>query len=237
MEFFRRNKVLLLIISLLICLWLCLMPKKLSKEPGMNVKTPSANEIKLANPAYTSNISIEEALNQRRSIREFKNKSVNLQQIAQLLWASQGITSKEGFRTAPSAGALYPLEIYLVSGNIEKLPAGIYHYIPATHSLYKIKEGDVRNHLAEAALGQEVVRHAAASIVITAEFSQTINKYGEKGKQFVFMEAGHAAQNIYLQSISLALGTVSVGAFDENQLKIILGIKEIPLYILPVGRI
>ncbi|WP_392538644.1 SagB/ThcOx family dehydrogenase [Legionella sp. 227] len=213
------------------------MPKKLSKEPKINPQSKPPIEIKLPKPAYTSHISIEEALKKRRSVRQYKNEAITLQHVAQLLWASQGVTSNNGLRTAPSAGALYPLEVYLVSGNIEKLPAGIYHYIPAKHLLQKLKEEDVRNQLAKAAWGQKAIQLGAVDIVITAEFSRTINKYGDKGTSFVFMEAGHAAQNIYLQSVSLNLGTVSIGAFDGNQVKTILGIQEEPLYILPIGKI
>lgn len=213
------------------------MPKKLSKEPKINPQSKPPIGIKLPKPTYTSHISIEEALKKRRSVRQYKNEAITLQQVAQLLWASQGMTSNNGFRTAPSAGALYPLEVYLVSGNIEKLPPGIYHYIPTKHLLQKLKEDDVRNQLAKAAWGQKAIQLGAVDIVITAEFSRTIDKYGDKGTSFVFMEAGHAAQNIYLQSVSLNLGTVSIGAFDGIQVKAILGIQEEPLYILPIGKI
>ena len=235
MEFLRRKKIPLLIIALLICLYLILMPIKLSKEPKVTPQSKSPTEIKLPNPASTSKISIEEALKKRRSIREYKNKEITLHQIAQLLWASQGVTSIYGFRTTPSAGALYPLEVYVVSGNVDKLPSGIYHYLPSTHRVQKLKDGDIRTHLTKAIFQQEAIRQGAAYIVITAEFSRTINKYGDKGKEFVFMEAGHAAQNIYLQSVSLNLGTVSIGAFDRNKVKTILDITEEPLYILPIG--
>lgn len=212
-------------------------PKKLSKEPQISPHSKPLIEIKLPKPAYTSHISIEEALKKRRSVRQYKNEAITLRHVAQLLWASQGITSNNGFRTAPSAGALYPLEVYLVSGNIDSLPPGIYHYIPAKHLLQRLKNDDVRNQLATAAWGQKAIQLGAVDVVITAQFSRTLNQYGDKGASFVFMEAGHAAQNIYLQSVSLNLGTVSIGAFDGNQVKAILGIQEEPLYILPIGKI
>jgi SagB-type dehydrogenase family enzyme len=237
MEFLLRKKILHLLAAVLISFLLILMLIKFSKE----LKRPSASkpsiEVTLPSPAYTSHVSIEETLKKRRSVRQYQNKAITLEQVAQLLWASQGVTSNNGFRTAPSAGALYPLEIYLVSGNIDNLPAGIYHYLPEKHRLQKVKEDDVRNQLSQAALGQKAIQFGAVAMVITAEFSRTMKKYGHQGREFVFMEAGHAAQNIYLQSVSLNLGTVSIGAFDKDQVKAILGINEEPLYILPIGAI
>lgn len=237
MEFLHRKKIPLLILTILICFYLIVIPGKLSKEPKITLQSKFSAEIKLPNPTYISNSSIEEVLKKRRSARLYKDEAITLQHVAQLLWASQDITSKNGFRTTPSAGALYPLEVYLVSGNIDKLPSGIYHYLPSKHVLKKLKDDDVRVQLAKAAFRQDAIELGAVALVIAAEFSRTTNKYGDKGKKFVFMEAGHAAQNIYLQSVSLNLGTVSIGAFDENQVKAILDIKEEPLYILPIGKI
>lgn len=194
-------------------------------------------EVKLPHPAYSGQISIEEALKKRRSIRQYKNQAISLQQIAQLLWAAQGITSETGCRTAPSAGALYPLEIYLIARDVKNLSTGVYHYKPQKHTLEKLKEGDVSLQLTKAALGQQAVKSSAANIVIAAVFSRTVKKYGKMGKRFVFMEAGHAAQNIYLQAVSLNLATVSIGAFDNTQVRKALGIiDEELLYILPVGE-
>ncbi len=237
MEFLYRKKIPLLIVLVLICFYLILMPRKLVKDPKIIPQSQPSTEIKLPSPAYTSKSSIEEVLKKRRSVRQYKSEALTLQEVAQLLWASQGVSSKNGFRTSPSAGALYPLEVYLVSGNIDKLPPGIYHYIPTKHVLQKLKNNDVRNQLTNAAFGQEAIQLGAVDILITAVFSRTTNKYGDEGKKFVFMEAGHAAQNIYLQAVSLHLGTVSIGAFDTNQVKTILDIKEEPLYILPIGKI
>lgn len=238
MEFERRYSVLLFIVIILIILFFFVIPNQYTNRPNTDRQVESIIEIKLPDPIFSSKVSIEEALKKRRSIRSYKNLPVTLQEVAQLLWAAQGITAGDFFRAAPSAGALYPLEIYLVAGNIENLIPGIYHYIPVKHSLQKLKEGDERAHLAKAAIGQESVKFGAADIVITAVFSRTTKKYGNKGKRFVFMEAGHAAQNIYLESVPLNLGTVSIGAFDDAEIKNILNLKEEePLYILPVGKI
>jgi SagB-type dehydrogenase family enzyme len=202
-----------------------------------DVQPQNQVEIKLPKPVLVSKTSIEEALSKRRSIRAYSNQSLTLQQIGQLLWAAQGITSNHGFRTTPSAGALYPLEIYLVAGDINNVSPGIYRYEPIQHKLQKLKDGDVRIQLAKAAIGQDAVKLGTADIVITALFSRTTKKYGERGIRYALMEAGHAAQNIYLQTVSLNLATVSIGSFDDIQIKTILNIsnEEEPLYILPIG--
>ncbi|PWY57687.1 nitroreductase [Legionella qingyii] len=236
MDFFRRKKGLLFIIAVLIFLGLILIPKKLAK-PKMLPQTKNTIGLELPQPVYSSPVSIEEALKKRRSVRQYKNQALTLRQISQLLWAAQGITSDMGFRTAPSAGALYPLEIYLIARNVKNLTSGVYHYKPQKHTLTKLKEGDVSLQLTKAAFGQEAVKSSAANIVITAVFSRTVKKYGKMGKRFVFMEAGHAAQNIYLQTVSLNLATVSIGAFDNIQVRKALGfVDEEPLYVLPIGE-
>lgn len=238
MKFQRHHEVLFFIVAILMVLYLIVIPNQFPDRLKTKHPVETQIEIKLPSPFFSSKTSIEEALKKRRSIRSYKNTTLTLQKVAQLLWAAQGITSKNEFRTAPSAGALYPLEIYLVAGNIEKLSPGIYHYIPTKHTLQKLTEGDARIQLAKSTPGQESVKFGAADIVITAVFSRTTKKYGNRGSRFVLMEAGHAAQNIYLEAVSLNLGTVSIGAFDDNQIKNILNLKEEePLYILPIGTI
>lgn len=237
MEIRRHHGIFFFIIAIAVVLIFILIPNHLSIKPKTTSQIENKIEIKLPSPFFSSRTSIEEALKNRRSIRAYKNLPLTLQEVAQLLWAAQGITGNNGFRTAPSAGALYPLEIYLLAGNIEKLSPGVYHYVAANHLLEKINDNDLRIMLTKAAMGQASVKLAAADIVISAVFSRTIKKYGDKGTHFVLMEAGHAAQNIYLQSVSLNLGTVSIGAFDSNNVKNVLGIKEEPLYILPIGKI
>ena len=204
--------------------------------------------IKLPEPILKSNVSIEEALQQRRSVREYADEPLTLQEISQLLWAAYGITQHAvngpdflggGFRTAPSAGALYPLEFYIVTGNIEGLNPGIYKYNSVKHELIKILDGDIRKEISDAALQQEMFETAPATIVITAEVARTASKYGARGREhYIWLEAGHSAQNICLQCASLNLGTCTVGAFDDSKIIRILSLKgeEEPVYLLPVGR-
>ncbi len=191
-----------------------------------------AKEIKLPEPKIKGNVSVEETLNKRRSVREFKKDNLSLEQLSQLLWAAQGITEKRrGFRTAPSAGALYPMEVYLLT------PDGFYHYIPASHSLVIIDQKDLRHSLSEAALSQDSVAQAGADFVICAVYNRITVRYGERGIRYTHIEAGHIAQNIHLQAIALGLGSVPIGAFDDGAVKELLDLPEDcePLYITPVG--
>ena len=194
--------------------------------------------IRLPKPQLDGHISIEKTLAKRRSIRNFRKLQISLQEVSQLLWAAQGITSSLGFRTAPSAGALYPLEVYLVVGNVKKLVAGVYHYDPKKHELQMTVEGDLRTALSNAALGQGAIQSGAVNIVFTAVYERTTGKYGQRGIRYVHMDAGHAAQNICLQATALGLGTVTIGAFRDEQVSETLKLPrdEVPLYILPVGR-
>jgi len=201
--------------------------------------TPTPEMItKLPEPKLSSEVSLEQALLERRSVREFADAPLSLEEVSQLLWAAQGITSGWGGRTAPSAGALYPLELYVVVGNVDGLAQGVYRYRPGRHELATVGAGDKRSKLAEAALGQEWVEEAAIDIVVTAVYERTTSKYGERGIRYVHMEAGHAAQNLYLQAAAMDLGMVTVGAFYDDKVSEILGVTEdeTPLYIIPVGR-
>lgn len=211
----------------------------ISREPSMKEEISSGDRIILPQPRYDSDISIEKALLERRSIRDYKDEPLSLAEVSQLLWAAQGITDKRGFRTSPSAGALYPLELYVVIGNVEGISKGIYRYNPEEHELIKIVNGDKMDELCDAALGQACVKEGAISIVFSAVYERTTKKYGERGIRYVHMEAGHAAQNIYLQSVSLNLGTTVVGAFNDDEVKKIIKMsdEEHPLYIMPVGRV
>ena len=192
-------------------------------------------EIKLPKPKEKGSTSIEETLNKRRSVRDYKRGSLSLEQISQLLWAASG---KNLFRrTAPSAGATYPLEIYLVVGEAEGLEPGLYHYSFSRHSLEGIKEEDIRDRLSEAALGQRMIERAPIDIIVAADYGRTTSSYGQRGFRYVHMEVGHVGQNISLQAVALSLGTVMIGAFEDKQVKEILGIREEPLYIIPVGKI
>ena len=210
-------------------------------EPkGVEIKEmkSSGQRVKLPAPRHKSDISIEEALLKRRSVREYSKLALSLPEVSQLLWSAQGVAAQNGSRSAPSAGALFPLEVYLVAGLVDSLSSGIYKYEPHGHELTLVVSGDKRSDLYRAALEQESVRDGAAAIIIAAVYERTTQKYGERGIRYVHMEAGHAAQNVYLQAASLNLGTVVVGAFQDERVKKVLQMpsKESPLYIMPVGR-
>lgn len=194
--------------------------------------------VALPEPRLTGEVPLEKALHDRRSVRDYTGASLTLAEVGQLLWAAQGITTDWGGRTAPSAGALYPLEIYLVAGDVENLAAGVYRYQPSGHQLIGVRDGDVRSESADGALGQSCVRDGAIDIVIAAVYERTARKYGDRATRYVHMEAGHAAQNVCLQATGLGLGAVTVGAFDDSRLAQVLGLAqdEVPLYIIPVGR-
>lgn len=197
------------------------------------------NLIKLPDPEYAGSLSVEATLLRRRSVREYKKAPLELSEISQLLWAAQGVSSARGYKTAPSAGALYPLELYMVASNVNGLEQGVYKYRPDRHELKRIIKGERQKKLYKAALAQECVKDAAAVFVITAVYKRTTGKYGERGVRYVHMEVGHAAQNIYLQAASLGLGTVVVGAFSDDRVKQAIGAEksEEPLCIMPIGKI
>jgi SagB-type dehydrogenase family enzyme len=189
--------------------------------------------IKLPEPRDRRQISLEEALSKRRSIRAFNSAPLTLEEIGQLLWAAQGITEKqEGLRTAPSAGALFPLEIYV------GMEWGVYHYLPLQHELTRTRENDLRREIWRATLRQESVREAPVAFVIAAVSERTTWKYGERGWRYVYMEAGHVAQNLLLQATALGLGAVPIGAFRDEQIEKFLKLPagQRALYLLPVGR-
>lgn len=202
-------------------------------------QTELSGRITLPEPLFKSKILTEEALKRRRSVREYQDKPLTLEEISQLLWAAQGITGEYGMRTAPSAGALYPIELYVVAGRVDGLAAGIYRYRPKGHELQKVAEGDKRGDLYQAALEQESLRDGAAAVVIAAVYGRTTRKYGGRGIMYVHMEVGSIAENIYLQAVSLGVGTVFVGAFDDDRVKKVVNMAEgeEPLAIMPLGRI
>jgi SagB-type dehydrogenase family enzyme len=154
-------------------------------------------------------------------------------ELGQLLWAAQGITRERGFRTAPSAGALYPLEMYLATTD------GVFHYQPHDHQLLVTSPEDAREKLYQAALEQEPVRQAPAVFIVTAVYERTATKYGEdRGPRYVHLEAGHAAQNLLLEAAALELGAVPIGAFHDEEIQRALELPadHQPLYLIPVGH-
>ena len=201
-------------------------------------KESFADRISLPEPRLDSAVSIEQALRQRRSVREFSGRSLELFHISQLLWAAQGVTGPEVHRTAPSAGGLYALEFYLVAGQVRGLPPGLYKYDLRNHELAPLLDGDIRRELSGAALDQSSISQAAAIFGVSAVYQKITAKYGERGIRYAHMEAGHAAQNLLLQAVALDLGAVLVGAFDDAKVKRVLGLskQEAPLYLIPVGK-
>lgn len=198
----------------------------------------NAAEIPLPPPRIDGKISVEAALRARRSVREFQDAGLTLAEAAQLLWAAQGVTNDEGDRTAPSAGALQPLEAYLVAGDVAGLAPGVYRYAPPDHALVGIAQGDRRAALTADTLDQAWVRAAPAVLVLAAVVRRTERKYGDRARRYVHFEVGHAAQNVYLQAEGLGLATVIVGAFEDDAVRRTLGLprRTEPLAIMPVGR-
>ncbi|MFC1511223.1 SagB/ThcOx family dehydrogenase [Candidatus Margulisiibacteriota bacterium] len=194
--------------------------------------TMAANTIDLPKPKIQSKVSLEETIRQRRSEREFTDRELSMEQLSQILWAAQGITDNEfGFRAAPSAGALYPLHIYIVKKN------GIFRYVPDGHKLIQLSEEDKRQSLHRASLGQKSIQHAPVDLIITANFAITQAKYGARAFRYVCMEVGHTAENIHLQAEALGLASLPIGAFWDDVVKKALDIpeNEDPLYIIPIG--
>lgn len=208
------------------------------KSQGTPQQQETGGTVFLPQPRVGGEVSVERALLTRRSVREYRNEPLTLAEMGQLLWAAQGVTSPGGFRTAPSAGALYPLETYLVTGNVTGVAPGVYRYLPEQHALALTLTGDRRLELSIAALHQTAIGKAPASLLFSAVFPRSTGKYGKRGHRYVQMETGHAAENVSLQAIALDLGTVVIGAFDDDAVKRVTSLppEEEPLAIMPVGR-
>ncbi|MCI2426522.1 SagB/ThcOx family dehydrogenase [Candidatus Acetothermia bacterium] len=209
-------------------------------EPAAQETVPRDGIIMLPSPRHTGEMSVEEAIFRRRSIRRFPDEPLTLPEVSQLLWAAGGKTI-DGVtgptRAFPSAGGLYPFEIYLVAGNVTGLADGIYRFRWRDHSLEMIKEGDFRAELMEASLRQRFVAQAPVSIVWVGDFARIRRFYGARGvDRYISMDVGGAGQNVHLQAEALNLGTVIVGAFHDHLVQRILRTELTPLYIMPVGR-
>ena len=224
------------VIALLLFNLNCSAQKKNSSQP---IQIQKHIAVKLPDPCYDSKVSLEKALHKRRSIRNYSDNSLSISNVSQILWAAQGITKKSGgLRTAPSAGALYPIELYIAVGKVKGLSQGLYKYNPQKHTILKVMEGDIREKLSNAALKQSCIRRGAVNIIIVGVYKRTAVKYGKRAERYVLMECGAVSQNIYLQSCALDLGTVLVGAFNDDSLKSILKLpeNEYPLGIMPIGK-
>lgn len=201
--------------------------------PAAATSPADAAATALPPPRQESEPSLEETLLQRRSVRSFQGTPLTEAELGQLLWAAQGISDARGYRTAPSAGALYPLEMYVATEE------GLFHYLPQGHRWQVLSQSDARQDLYEAALRQEPVRQAPSVFVIAAVYERTAQKYGgERSPRYVHLEAGHAAQNLLLQAVALGLGAVPIGAFDDGQVQEVLALPtdHKPLYLIPVGH-
>jgi SagB-type dehydrogenase family enzyme len=191
--------------------------------------------IKLPSPRLESAASLERTISIRRSLRDFSPESLSVEQVSQLLWSGQGITGGEELRAAPSAGALYPMELRVLVQRVKGLEPGLYVYKPEAPALEAQRMPDVDYPLGDAAYGQDWMEQAPIVIFVTATPSRTRVKYGERTERYLFLEAGHIGQNILLQAVALGLGGTPVGAFDDNRLAKFLGTRQTPLYILPIG--
>lgn len=208
-----------------------IVPDAAGSQDGLAVELPQ--------PTVSGAMPVEESLQSRRSVREFGEGALRLEDVSQLLWAAQGTTDPRGYRTAPSAGALYPLELYVLVGDVDNLTSGLYRYRTGDHHLLRARTEDLREALSAAALFQRWIAEAPAVIVFTAVYDRTAAKYGERAPRYVYMEVGHAAQNIYLQATARGLGTTFVGAFDDRRVSEVLELPadHAPLGLMPIGRL
>ncbi len=211
-------------------LFLCLV------ESRVTIAEEQWQPVELHQPDTRGVVSVEQAISQRRSLRRYEG-NLTLSDVSQLLWAAQGKTDRDGYRAAPSAGALYPLEVYLLAGSVIGLPVGVYRYRSQEHDLARLATTDLRKELAAAAHGQSFMQSAAIVLVITGVYERTRKKYGQRARRYVHIEAGHAAQNVYLQAEARGLGTLLVGAFDDARVHSLLGLPEDhqPLGLMPIG--
>ena len=194
--------------------------------------------IKLPEPILDGAISVEKALAARRSVRYYAASPLTLTELSQILWAAQGLSGPGGLRTAPSAGALYPLEIYIAAGNVTGLASGIYKYGCVDHILLRTEQNDKRVELFDAGLRQDSIKSAPVILIICAVYERMTAKYAQRGIRYSDMEAGHASQNVYLQAESLGLVTLAIGAFHDSKVKKIVNMikAEQPLYLMPIGK-
>ena len=201
----------------------------------------------LPSPKTDGKLSVEKAMTNRRSRRDFHDKEISAEKLSQILWAAYGVTepmpgrrsARGGLRTAPSAGALYPFEIYVIVGKVEGIEPGVYKYISQEHKIVRTIDKDMREELSVAALGQDLIKKAPATIFYSAIFSRMTGKYGERGRErYVCMDLGHSAQNIYLQAEAINIGTCAIGAFNDAEVAKVLQlpVDEEPLYIMPIGN-
>jgi SagB-type dehydrogenase family enzyme len=223
----------------MIAFWLApSFPSRLGTTKGNSMH--ERGMMKLPGPKTEGVLSVEQAIGQRRTIRSFSQRTLHRDQLSQLLWAAQGITGVTGFkRAAPSAGALYPMDIYTVLGPecVTRMEAGVYHFEPGDHSLSLISRRDTRDAVARACLSQMWMAEAPLHLIITAEYRRITGKYGNRGVRYAMIESGHIGQNIFLQAEALGLKSGIVGAYHDEKLVEILNLPRThePLLVMPVG--
>ncbi|MDD2424997.1 MAG: SagB/ThcOx family dehydrogenase [Bacteroidales bacterium] len=198
-------------------------------------------------PETKGAVSVEEAMYNRRSQRSYSRKAISLKEASQILWAAYGVTKPMdnprfggGLKTAPSAGALYPLEIYLLVRDVKGLEPGVYRYIPKNHSIVRVIAKDIKQELSAASYNQKMIEEAPACLFYSAVYSRITSKYGERGRErYVCMDLGHSAENVFLQAVALGLGTCPIGAFNDEQVRkaMQLPAEEEPLYMMPIGYV
>ncbi|GAY26130.1 nitroreductase [Desulfurococcaceae archaeon AG1] len=221
-------------------------PSKPGQARDREIYAVGEGYIDLPAPMLDGDVSVESALANRRSIREYLDEPLTLDELSQILWASYGVSETiYGFKTTPSAGATYPLNIYaviyprgVITPEGKALAEGSYIYEPHSHRLRLVRAGDLSSELYRVCVNQEWVLKAKAVLVFTAVYERTTRRYGERGIRYVWIEVGHAGQNVYLQATSLGLATVAIGAFYDDELRKLIGAgdDEHPLYVMPVAR-
>ena len=212
------------------------MPERYKSYPESTPRT------KLPEPGFSKAADLWETVLKRRSVRKFSpDSAIPLEVLSALLWATQGITAEAGdfhFRTVPSAGGLYPIETYILANSIEGLQQGIYHFRPQEFDLEFIKSGNYAKDLAQAALGQDMVTHAQATFIWTAVVERSMWKYRQRAYRYIYLDAGHIAQNLYLAGTASGLGICGIGALFDDAVNSLIGVdgrEETVLYLATAG--
>jgi SagB-type dehydrogenase family enzyme len=213
--------------------------KAVSTESVDFLSKQAGDMIELPDVITDGDISLERAISLRRSVRAYRDAPLTLSELGQLLWSAQGVTNERGFRTAPSAGATFPLEMFVMVNNVGNLAKGIYHYDPFDHSLELIRKEDVAEPLFGACLSQSMILEGGAVLIFTAVYERTTARYGDRGERYILNEVGHASQNVHLQAAALDLGTVVIGAYRDDEVEDVLrlGDQHKVLYLMPVGKL
>lgn len=237
LNFLRSRTFFLIIVLLSITLSFCPFERTSFSQSQLTLQARDKTIVPLPVPSLSGSRSLEEVLARRRTVRAFSGKPLTITQASQLLWAAQGVTSPEGFRTAPSGGGLYPLEVRLLAANIDGIATGVWRYLPASHQLQLDYGGDRRERLIDATYQQSWVAQGAAVFAITGLSARSSAKYGTRGVRFTYMEAGHVAQNLLLQAVGLGLEAGLIGGFDDAKIRAILQLpaEEEPLYLVVIG--